>query len=247
MRCPAIRSVLCAALATLLSAPAVAQHPEGEPSALVKRAFANAKNVAGVFEADEPAGQVRHIQSGLTCPAYLGNAFLNQIMVFETPAGLGADIGCDYARRTAPGSTQAAAKHSVFAVKLPADWTLDTAFSYYQKEMHQSSPAGARSGGESLHFTTRPDGFPDVRSEELFYDKDGKPWQTEVIVAVVNGWIIEVRSTRASQYAISSLEEANDQPGGAMLFFRAVGDLGGPRIEPSFNLQPTDAPLRTPG
>jgi hypothetical protein len=228
------------ATAMLASAQAFAQHPEGEPSEIVKRAITNLKNGEDIFVADN-AGKARHVQSGLTCAGYVQNAFLNQVMVFETPAGIGADVGCDYARRKSPGSSQAAAKHTVFVVKLPEGWTLEKAFANYQAEMHQTAPKDARSGGDSLTFGVPIDGFPKFLSEELFYTKDGREWQTELIVAVLNGWIIEVRSTKISQFALAAQEEAADQPAGAALFFAAVADLGGPRFEPSFEVKWADS------
>jgi hypothetical protein len=66
--------------------------------------------------------------------------------------------------------------------------------------------------------------------------------QTEVIVTVMSGWIIEVRSTRASQYALEAKEEAGDQSIGVMLFFNAIGALGGPNFNPTFEVVPSEHP-----
>jgi hypothetical protein len=225
----------------LLSCPAaaIAQQDEGEPTELIRQVLLEADGVDGVFSADG-AGNAKHAQSGLVCPAYVQTAFLFQIMSFDSPRGKGTDVGCDYGRRMEPGSSKAAAKHTVFAVKAPEGMTLDEAFAQYQDEMHQTVPANARSGGESLHLEDRPPGFPDFRSEELFYTSGGRDMQTEVLVTIINGWIIEVRSTRTSQYAMKAPEEGPDQIIGTTLFFDAIASLGGPDYNPEYEIVPAD-------
>jgi hypothetical protein len=223
----------------MLAAPlAVAQHDEGPPEQVLANALSETKNPEGVFRIE--GDKAVHVQSGLRCPAYLGNAFLFEIYVFDSPAGHGMDVGCDYGRRAAPGSGKAAAKHTIYAVKLPAGGSLDTAFEQYRNEMRNTAPRNARVGGPSLTFTEPLEGFPKFRSEELFYQNGEREWQTEVIVAIQGGWIIEMRSTRVSQYALANVEEGMDQTRGVQLFFNAVFDLGGPDYRPDFEFTSPD-------
>lgn len=233
--------LLAAFIAGVLQTSALPAHAqgaqsEGAPSDVVATALKFAGNTDGVFTAGAEA--ILHVQSGLHCPAYVGNAYLSHAFVFDSPAGRGFDVGCDYGRRSAPGSDEAIAKHTVYAVKRTAGETIDAVFARYQKEMHGSVPSDASSGRASLIMTNPPTGFPEFRSEETFYaGRSGRKWQTEVLVAFQGDWIIEVRSTRHSQYHVANDEEAADQIVGTMLFFQAISDLGGTSYRPSYSTQ----------
>ena len=233
----------------ILSLPAVAQESEGPPSDVLRWALEDVENADDVFRID--GDHLFHIQTGMTCPAYVENAFLSKAMVFDSSEGTGTDVACDYARRAEPGKTAVAAKHTLYAVKLPAGATLEEYFEAYSESMHRTAPEDARDGGASLTFDEPIEGFPKFLSQELFFSGGGgRERQTELVLAEIDGWLVKIRSTKTSQYAIATRDEALDQTVGTILFFRAIGDLGGLKQVPEFKFdplvptEPTDTPAR---
>jgi len=150
-----------------------------------------------IFQPDEKGG-ARHVQSGFVCPPNLVSSNLWHLQVFESPMGLGTDIGCDYGRLP-PGATKgnAEAKYTIFLVKAETGTTLDSAFKRYQAELMRANPR-ARATGPALTVETK-DGaksdFPDFRSEEYDISLGGHPYVDQLYVTLIGGWIIEVRAT----------------------------------------------------
>lgn len=213
---------------TSMAAPSALAQNEGPTETVITRALSALSQPADIFRIEGDAAV--HVQSGLQCPAYVGNAFLANILEFDTPAGRGMHVGCDYARRAEPGSSRLAAKHTIFAVKLAEGETLDSVFARYQAEMYASTPGQMRSNGESLIMDDAPDEFPEVRSEELFYGAGDQVWKTELIVTLYDDWIIQVRSTR-SEWNGEDGEIREDQKVGVMLFSQTINVLGGLGID----------------
>lgn len=219
--------------------PAMAQENEGPPAEILRWALQDVQDPTEVFRIE--GEHLVHVQTGMTCPAYFQNAFLVEAYVFDSEEGRGMDVGCDYARRLAPGSNKTAAKHTLYAVKLPVGATFADYFDAYNDSMRNTVPDDAQDGGQSLHFDDPPDGFPRFDSAELFFTDGGRERQTEMLLAEMDGWLIKVRSSKASQYAISNEDEAVDQTVSSLMFFHAIADLGGPVYEPDFEFEPARA------
>lgn len=154
------------------------------------RILARAKNTEGVFEVQED-GQIKHLQSGLICPAEYPNAELFSLLVFPSPAGTGLDVGCDYRRPDGLGG--ASAKFTVYATKAGPGITLDTAFDGYRKEVAQVNK-DVRVRGPALSGTPLVN-FPEFRSEEYLVTWNNRDYTSQLIVAIVSGWVIEIRTT----------------------------------------------------
>ena len=228
--------VIAAVVAAAAAFPAMAQESEGPTADILRWALQDVEDASEVFVIE--GEHLVHVQTGMTCPAYFQNAFLVEAYVFDSERGRGMDVGCDYARRLAPGSNKTAAKHTLYAVKLPAGATFEEYFDAYNDSMRNTVPDDAQDGEQSLHFDDPPDGFPRFDSAELFFTDGGRERQTEMLLAEIDGWLIKVRSTKASQYAITTDSEAIDQTVSSLMFFHAIADLGGPVYEPDFEFEP---------
>ncbi|MBU6444349.1 MAG: hypothetical protein KGR48_10605 [Alphaproteobacteria bacterium] len=148
----------------------------------------------GVFVVEDD-GTVKHVQSGMVCPAKFPNLALWHVEVFATPTK-GYDVGCDYGRNDAEGHW--AAKLTIFATKAPAGATLDTAFDDDRKGVLQVSP-DARSLGPALDLTdgdkNTAEALPEWRSEAFLIVREGRQYTDQLVVSVVAGWIFEIRAT----------------------------------------------------
>ena len=239
MRRSMILSGLFGVLALATGPIALAQDNERSAAGILAAALARVENPDGVFRI---AGEdVIHVQSGLDCPAHVGNAFLAQVSDFDADQDRGAEVGCEYGRRATSDANDFVARHTIYAVKLPDGGTLDGAFAQSRQEMYAVATQGVHSNGPSLIMTGGPDGFPEFRSEEILYRKGAQVWKTELIVALLNGWIVEMRSTRAP-WTGQPGEISDDQNVGAMLFFKTVHALGGPEYNPEYISIPLPPP-----
>ena len=157
--------------------------------------------VVGPQDADvwtrDADGTIHHQQSGLACPAKIGDVSLRVGTVFPSPLGRGMDVGCDYGRGGYGAVGRAAdAKLTIFAVKLSPGVTLESAFDRYRWEMHHTFPDTSHSG--PLAVPAQAEGaapLPELRSEGDDITIDGKPYRTEVVVAIISNWVVEIRST----------------------------------------------------
>lgn len=148
-------------------------------------------NADGIFAVQDD-GTIKHLQSGLLCPASFPNVRFFHAMVFPAP-GKGHDVGCDYGRANERGGANA--KLTIFAVKAAEGTTLDAAFAGYQREVVQSYQ-NVRAQGPVLTVTENESQTPlDFRSEGYLVTLNQRDYSSELIVAISAGWIIEVRST----------------------------------------------------
>jgi len=190
--------IAIALLALLLTAQGAASEEEltAAERAVLKQAnqtiVDSGKDTKGVFSVGGD-GSIKHLQSGVVCPAKLPNAAFYAAFVYD--GGKGFDVGCDYRRPDDKGGANA--KLTVFAVKAEPGDTADSAFAAYRGGLVKAMPE-AKSLGEALHDKT-PDSvekkLPPFRSEEFTIPLNGKVYTTQLYVALDQGWIIEVRAT----------------------------------------------------
>jgi hypothetical protein len=205
------------ALPALAAEPVVPGNPAPTADALVRR-----PGTLGIFEA-QADGSIRHVQSGFACPSGLPNVNFWNLQVIPSPLGLGTDVGCDYGRvRGGQVSNGAESKLTIYIVKAQAGMTLDDAFRRYQMEMFGANP-GARSSGEVIHLQGSSDGLPGVRSEGAAIAIGNRPYMTELVVSLVNGWIIEIRSTYPTAFTPGDPATGIDIPASAVAWTTAVG------------------------
>jgi hypothetical protein len=182
----------------------------------------------GVF-ALQPDGSIKHVQSGLVCPARYPNVHFGHAFVYASD---GSDVGCDYLRANAEHDV--VAKLTLFAVRADPSLTVDQAFAKYRAEVLQTF-ADARSLGESLHVEDKSkdkSAVPDVRSEEFAISVNGAAFTTVLIVTVKAGWSIEVRGTYAglpNQIEINAggVNSAVDAMGDRLMATKALFDAAG--------------------
>jgi hypothetical protein len=194
-------SIIFAAIVTsaLLGGPAAADEPSARTVQLgaggaVSLETRNQLIVAqvpgseGVFSVQSD-GSIRHAQSGLVCPAEYPNVQFYHVFVYARD---GSDVGCDYRRADDKGG--AWSKLTIFATKAAPGTNLDQAFARYHNEVLQSSP-GAKSQGPAIRDqSSAPSLLPEIRSEE-FEPLNGATYTSQLFVAIVSGWIVEVRAT----------------------------------------------------
>lgn len=198
-----------------------------------EQVLARAKDVEGVFEVQED-GQIKHLQSGLICPAEYPNAELYNFLVYTSAAGKGLDVGCDYRRPDKLGG--ASAKFTVYATKASPTTTLDSAFDGYRKEIAEGNK-NVRAQGPSLRMSgSPPPDFPEFRSEEYLLTWNDRDYTSQLIVTIVSGWVIEVRATfeglpneikvAPTDTAQSAETMVQDRATADMTFMRTIGMIG---------------------
>ena len=208
--------MLIAAQIALAAEPVVSGNPAPTADMLMKR-----PGTLGVFE-PQADGSVRHVQSGFVCPAQLPNVNFWGLQVIPSPLGPGTDVGCDYGR-VAGGqiANGAEAKFTIYLVKAQTGMTLDDAFRRYQMEMFGANP-NARSTGDVLRFQGSTDGLPGVRSEGAAIAIGNRPYKTELVVSLVRGWIIEIRSTYPTAFTPGDPSTGIDIPASPTVWATAV-------------------------
>lgn len=207
--------VLAAAANRDAKAESLTSDPNLKPTiqALVDRT----PGAAGVWNV-LPDARLEHKLSGLICPAKLPNVELWHLQIYGPPEARGNDVGCDYGR----GRARAESKLTIFFVKPAPGETLDSVFAKYQAEVKSRSP-DAKAIGPALTVTAA-DGAstssPEFRSEEYSLQIDGKPAQSDLIVAIVKGWIVEIRATY-----LMDQNGVIDLPGPALAWVAITSDV----------------------
>lgn len=204
-----------AAVMLLLAAPAAAQ--AADASGIIARAG----NAHGVFE-PLPDGSLRHVQSGMICPASFPNVELWQIGVFPS-VGFGDDVGCDYGRRGADGAPES--KLAIYATRVAPGDTLEAMFEQRKLEVQYSMPeavlAGTAIPPELAQVSGDGSGGMLSAQYALAAPDGGRGRLTDLIVAVKSGWQIKIRATYPAP------EGANiDTPGPVNAWLRAMDTVG---------------------
>jgi len=150
---------------------------------------------AGVFEVQND-GSIRHIQSGMICPASFPNVSFWHAEVFSDDNHKGEDVGCDYGRNDKNGTW--VEKFTIFAVKSAPGTTLDSAFETYRGQVIQTFP-NAVSIGVAIKLEDKGAGsssaLPKCRSEAFSVDRDVGQTTEELIVSIQGGWDLEIRNS----------------------------------------------------
>jgi len=181
-----------------VAAPAFAQTANPAPG--VDWILEHHPETKGVFVA-AGQGNARHVQSGLVCPPAFAKLDLWHLKVYAQD---GSDVDCDYGRN---GSNDRwLAKLTIFATKAPPGVTVDAAFASYDAEIKQAWPGATATGPAITLQGTPPAGLEDIRSAEYIADIEGLKVKSDLVVAVKNGWVIEVRMSTAT--TVSTPEEA---------------------------------------
>jgi hypothetical protein len=131
-------------------------------------------------------GSIRHLQSGMICPADFPNVHLWSLQIYAA-ARRGDDVGCDYARFSSNG--RASSKLTIFATRRAPGETLDSVYAGYRDDVTNSFPDAAESAPSG-----RVDG-EDYRAASFTARRSDGELRTELIVGFANGWSLEVRAT----------------------------------------------------
>lgn len=187
-----MRALTAFALAILIAAPAMAAEP-ADPGTIAwnNKIAMRTPGIDGVFVVQDD-GTIRHVQSGMVCPARFSNVQLWHLETFPSKAGKGMDVSCDYGRNGP--DNRFVSKLTLFATIAPDGWTLDTVFANYRAEVLRANP-GIRSLGA---LTGRPGMAvlpPGAMSEAFLEHRDGRDFTSELVVALRGKWMFEVRST----------------------------------------------------
>ncbi len=191
------------------------------PAPTAAEILAQTKDASDVFAATD-TGDLRHLQSGMVCPISFPNLHMRTLTVF---AADGSDVGCDYGRNGRNNVT--VSKLSLYATKASPGDTVDAAFARYQLEVHQGSPNALVKGGVVGFTGQLADDMKSVRSEEYDIVIDGRHFQSDLIVAIKDGWIIEVRGTSPSEgTAEEAAAAAGDQAAPVLTLLQAMNTIG---------------------
>jgi len=178
-------------------------------------------SVPGVFSA-QPDGSVLHIQSGFVCPAAFPNASLSNLQSFPSDAGVGTDVGCDYARAGA-ASGKIEAKFTIFLVKAREGATLEKVFDNYLSEMHGAHQP-EKVGGDVIRISGEAASkYPPMKSEEDDITLNGRKYKDELVVGIVNGWVVELRSTYPAEFSLDDPAAAKDIAASVFIWATTVG------------------------
>jgi hypothetical protein len=216
--------ILVSTLALLaLALPALAVEPvtPGNPAPSIEGVIKNSPGAVGIFSAqsDESA---RHIPSGFVCPAKLPNVNLWHLQVYDSDGGHGGDVGCDYGRNKA-GTNSFEAKFTIFLVKAPPAVNLDAIFKGYQDQMHASiAPLTVKTDIFQFDDQTTGHILPLLRSEGDEITLNGRKYVNELAVGIVNGWIIELRSTYPTEFVAGDRTAGIDVPASAWVWATSV-------------------------
>lgn len=184
-----------------MAAPVLAQTaPNPVPS--VDEILQKTPEAKGVFVAADH-GNARHVQSGLVCPPAFARLNLWHLEVFAKD---GTDVGCDYGRNGENGKW--VAKLTIFATKAQPGLTVDDAFAGYSAEIKKAWPDAKATGPAVTIKGAPPAGLENIRSEEYTADIYGQKVTSDLIVAVKNGWVIEIRMSTST--TVSNGEEAGN-------------------------------------
>jgi hypothetical protein len=170
----------------------------------------NAKNVWQV----QPDGGLRHWQSGLMCPASFPGLTLTKIIVRSPPERLGADVGCEYTRGSGlvfGGGLQA--DMTIYLTKMTTPTTLQAVFNQFETELHSGIFKDAKFAMPQV-LTPQINGQPAPPNvaEKGFIDLNGTHFRTELIVGVVNGWVMQIRATFPANPQTDDAATPTDSP-----------------------------------
>jgi hypothetical protein len=238
-----IFSVAAAIFAVSLSA-AIAQDAHAPPKptpeeiaglkATNQEIVARSPDTDGVFVVQDD-GTIKHLQSGLVCPAQYSNVTFFSALVFPSAAGKGLDVGCDYRRANDRGGANA--KLTIFATKMAPEVTLDQAFEGYRREIAQTQH-DVKAVGPALRVEYKNGVLPgpEFRSEEYSISMNSREHTSQLIVAIVSGWTIEIRATFAGKPNVVEITKedgpdapklwAGDRVMSALAFIAATGSIG---------------------
>lgn len=181
-------------------------------------------NAEGVFLATKQ-NEVQHVQSGLICPPSIAGLPLWRLAIYESPAGPGGDIGCDYGVNGSDG--QWLAKLTIFAVKAGERETVDAAFTRYKADIIAAYPDAMSRGPAVTMSGEVPDALREVRSEEFDAKIRDLDHITYLIVVLKGGWILKIRGTvRTEVSKEESLDSAAGQSAPSLALvnvFRSIG------------------------
>lgn len=145
----------------------------------------------GVFAVGSD-GAIRHIQSGMLCPADLQNVHFAAPLIYATsPVGL--DVGCDYGRGSFGRGF--VSKLTIFAVKAPEGMTLDSAFEKYEQEVASTYPGATKTPAALQIGDGAGNTSTNYRAIGYSITLNDKVAHSELIVGIFSGWILEVRAT----------------------------------------------------
>lgn len=230
----AILSILALIAAPARSDDAAPPKPSAAEIAALKarnqEIVAQNKDADGVFTVRDD-GSIKHLQSGLMCPAFYPNVTLYQLVVYPK-AGKGLDVGCDYRRADDKGGANA--KLTIFAVKASDGDSVDSAFAGYRGAIVENFE-DLRSQGPALRI--QEDGkkstLPPIRSEEFLVRLNNRDYTTQLVVALSKGWIIEIRATFTGLPNVividkgSTVQDGVDAAGDRAMFAKALFDALG--------------------
>jgi hypothetical protein len=172
------------------AAPNAAWVANAATIAHIREVVGNTKGADGVFVVLDN-GDIRHVQSGLVCPAKFPNVDFWHAEVFDS-SGQGTDVGCDYGRQGPAGHW--VSKLTIYATRAPDGLTLDQAFAQDRGEFMQVSP-NAVSQGDAVKVQGSTSPLPEIRSEEFVSMRGDGEYTDDVLVAMQSGWILEIRTT----------------------------------------------------
>jgi hypothetical protein len=225
MRC-AILAGLCALSVAGTASAQTAGRSAAEINADI---VAQTPSALGVFKALAD-GRILHVQSGFLCPAALPSMSFWHAEVF---AASGMDVGCDYGR--ADAARRSEAKLTLFLVKA-GDRSLDQVFEGYKADAARAMPTLSYSGPAKV--AQGAPGEPPIgefRSAEFMGQIGGVPTDSQLMVAIRRGWILELRLTFRTE-ANGPAETDNlgkDMASGMIVFTQALKALeagSGPTI-----------------
>jgi len=196
-------------LASLLATSASGAAAPDVSEARIRNADIVAKTPGadGVFGVEDN-GDIRHVQSGLRCPAAFPTVAFSHAEIFSPP-GLGTDMGCDYAREDAQG--HAVTKLTIFATKV-GDASIDQVFASDRAGLEKASPGAKYKGpaltvGQGAAGKSAPSPFGEFRSAEYAEVRGGAHYLSDLIVAVRAGWALEIRATFPTDVAAGATKE----------------------------------------
>jgi len=186
-----MRAHLVFALAILVALPAAAAEPT-DPGTIAwnNKVAMHTQGIDGVFVVQDD-GTIRHIQSGMVCPAKFANVQLWHLESFPSHSGKGMDVSCDYGRNGP--NNRFVSKLTLFATIAPDGWTLDTVFANYRSEVIRANPGVKSEGPLPLPPNVTLPG--EWKSESFIERRDDRAFTSELIVALRGKWMFEVRTT----------------------------------------------------
>jgi len=186
-----MRMLVALAIVALAISPVLAGTPADPGTVAWNNKIAmNTRGIDGVFVVQDD-GTIRHVQSGMVCPATFANVKLWHLETFPSPRGKGMDVSCDYGRNGP--DNRFVSKLTLFATIAPDGTTLDTAFAAYRSEVIRANPGIQSEGPLPLPPHVMLPG--EWKSESFLERRADRAFTSELIVALRGSWMFEVRAT----------------------------------------------------